>query len=172
MIWTFQMSSLHINFITMLTEDLAPYGAKSSEDAVLMKKLDNCINNFLSIKVFEFLSDNIFQNDLGHDDVFKWKHFPCYWPFVQGIHQSPVNSPHKGQWRGALMFTLICARINGRGWWFETQSCPLWRRRNEILDDASTWIINVFVLMPIVNKLKAFSAQQFSWQIPMTPPLM
>ena len=26
---------------------------------------------------------------------------------------SPVNSPHKGQWRGALMFTLICARING-----------------------------------------------------------
>ena len=25
---------------------------------------------------------------------------------------SPVNSPHKGQWRGALMFSLICARIN------------------------------------------------------------
>ena len=24
----------------------------------------------------------------------------------------PVNSPHKCQWRGALMFTLICARIN------------------------------------------------------------
>ena len=23
------------------------------------------------------------------------------------------NSPHKGQWRGALMFTVICARING-----------------------------------------------------------
>ena len=25
----------------------------------------------------------------------------------------PVNSPHKGQWRGALMFSLICARIHG-----------------------------------------------------------
>ena len=24
----------------------------------------------------------------------------------------PVNSPHKGQWRGALMFPLICAWIN------------------------------------------------------------
>ena len=48
-----------------------------------------------------------------HDDVIKWKHFPRYWPFVQGIHRSPVNSPHKGQWRGALMFTLICARISG-----------------------------------------------------------
>ena len=29
------------------------------------------------------------------------------------IHRSPVNSPHKGQWRGALMFSLICAWING-----------------------------------------------------------
>ena len=48
-----------------------------------------------------------------HDDVIKWKHFPRYWPFVRGIHRPPVNSPHKGQWRGALMFTLICARING-----------------------------------------------------------
>ena len=48
-----------------------------------------------------------------HDDVIKWKHFPCYWPFVRGIHLSPVNSPHKGQWRGALMFALICVWING-----------------------------------------------------------
>ena len=48
-----------------------------------------------------------------HDDVIEWKHFPRYWPFVRGIHRSPVNSPQKGQWRGALMFTLICTRING-----------------------------------------------------------
>ena len=48
-----------------------------------------------------------------HDDVIKWKHFPRYWLFVRGIHRSPVNSPHKGQWRGALMFSLICAWING-----------------------------------------------------------
>ena len=48
-----------------------------------------------------------------HDYVIKWKHFPRYWPFVRGIHRSPVNSPHKGQWRGALIFSLICARING-----------------------------------------------------------
>ena len=48
-----------------------------------------------------------------HDDVIKWKHFPRYWPFVRGIHRSPVNCPHKGQWRGALTFSLICAWING-----------------------------------------------------------
>ena len=47
-----------------------------------------------------------------HDDVIKWKHFPCYWTFVPGIHRSPVNSPHKGQWRGALMFSFICVWIN------------------------------------------------------------
>ena len=28
-----------------------------------------------------------------HDDVNKWKHFPRYWPFVRGIHQSPVKMP-------------------------------------------------------------------------------
>ena len=48
-----------------------------------------------------------------HDDVIKWNHFLRYWPFVRGIHRSPVNSPHKGQWRGALMFSLICLWING-----------------------------------------------------------
>ena len=36
----------------------------------------------------------------------------CYWPFVQGIRRWLVNSPHKGQWRGALMFSLICDWIN------------------------------------------------------------
>ena len=48
-----------------------------------------------------------------HDDVIKWRCFPRYWPFVRGIHQSPVNSPHKGQWHGALIFSLICIWING-----------------------------------------------------------
>ena len=48
-----------------------------------------------------------------HDDVIIWKHFPRHWPFVRGIHRWPVNSPHKGQWRGALMFSLICVRTNG-----------------------------------------------------------
>ena len=45
-----------------------------------------------------------------------WRHhmetFPRYRPFLRGIHRSPVNSPHKGQLRGALIFSLICAWIN------------------------------------------------------------
>ena len=46
-----------------------------------------------------------------HDDVMK--HFPRYWLFAQGIHRSPVNSSHQGQWRGPLMFSLICVWRNG-----------------------------------------------------------
>ena len=66
----------------------------------------------------------------------QWKHFPRYWSFVRGIHRWPVNSPHKGQWRGALMFSLIDA-LNERlskqswGWWFEKPSRSLWRHCNE-----------------------------------------
>ena len=42
---------------------------------------------------------------LQHDDVIKWKHFQRYWSFVRGINRSPVDSPHKGQWRRALTFS-------------------------------------------------------------------
>ena len=74
-----------------------------------------------------------------HDDVIKWKHFPRYWPFVRGIHQSPVNSPQKGQWRGALMFFFDLhpnKRLSKQswGWWFETPPCPLWRHSNASRD--------------------------------------
>ena len=54
----------------------------------------------------------ILHQSMCHDDVIKWKHFPRNWPFVREIHRSPVNFPHKGQWRGALMFSLIYAWIN------------------------------------------------------------
>ena len=49
------------------------------------------------------------SNRWFHDDVIKWKHVPRHWPFVGGIHRSLMNSPPKGQWSGALVFSLICA---------------------------------------------------------------
>ena len=36
-------------------------------------------------------------------------HFPRYWHFVRGIHRSPMDSPHRDQWRRALMSSLISA---------------------------------------------------------------
>ena len=47
----------------------------------------------------------------------QWRHqietFSASLAFVMGIYRSPVNSPHKGQWRGDLMFSLICAWKTG-----------------------------------------------------------
>ena len=49
---------------------------------------------------------------MSHDDVMKCKHVPRYWPFLRGIHRSPVNSPQNGQWRGTLVLSLICPWTN------------------------------------------------------------
>ena len=71
----------------------------------------------LALRFWTSLNNTTCDTNYGlywvHDGVIKWKRLPGYWLFVQGIHRSPMNSPHKGQWRGALMFSLICAWING-----------------------------------------------------------
>ena len=75
--------------------------------------------NFYSanlLSVFQFrtfrIIVSVLKTAMFHDDVIKWKHCPRYGPFVRGIPRSPVISPHKGQWRGALIFSLICVWIN------------------------------------------------------------
>ena len=60
-----------------------------------------------------------------HDGVIKWWHFPRHWTFVRVIYRSPVIFPHRGQWHGALMFSLICAWING---WVDNQEAGDLRR--------------------------------------------
>ena len=72
-----------------------------------------CVHAFLNRETEAVKGRFSFELIQTHDGVIKRKHFPLYWPFVQGIHRSPVNSPHKGQRRGALMLSLICAWING-----------------------------------------------------------
>ena len=66
----------------------------------------------LNVSVTSYSTLCLLMTIYPHDDVIKWKHFPRNWPFVREIHRSPVNFPHKGQWRGALMFSLIYAWIN------------------------------------------------------------
>ena len=60
---------------------------------------------FVLVNVIEF----VWFVSLDHDGVIKWKQFPRLWSFVRGIHQWPVENPHKGQWREGVMFFLICA---------------------------------------------------------------
>ena len=90
------------------------------------------------------------------DDVIKWKHFPRYWPFVRGIHRSLVNSLHRGQWRGALMFSLICD-LNKRlskqwwGWWSPSPSRSLLRHCNVLLDARSRLWLRPYSMYDALN---------------------
>ena len=58
---------------------------------------------YISILVYKYCVSECFYND-----VTKWKHFPRYWPFVRGIHRSPVDSLHKGQRHRVVIFSLLC----------------------------------------------------------------
>ena len=69
-------------------------------------------------------------------------HFPRYWPFLQGIHRSPVNFTHKGQWRGALMFSLICAWINN--WVVNREADDLRRHRGHYDVNVMIFVILMF----------------------------
>ena len=81
-----------------------------------------------------------------HDDVITWKHFPRHWPFVQGIHRSSVNFPHKGQWRGALMSSLIYAWING---WVNNREAGNFRRHRARYD-VTVMIMIITMIMELL----------------------
>ena len=93
--------------------------------------------------------------------VIKWKHFPRYWPFVRGIHRSTVNSPHKGQWRGALMFSLICAWING---WVNNHETGDLRRHRPHYDVTIMYTSNTPRIRHRVCSLLCFGFVEFRFQ--------
>ena len=84
-----------------------------------------------------------------------WRHqmetFPRYWPFVWGIHRTPVNYPHKGQWRGALMLSLICAWIND---WVNNREAGDWRRHRAHYG-VTVMVGLCLALSPAFNTLRA-----------------
>ena len=87
------------------------------------------------IKKSTHLHEEMFMyHSSEHDDVIKWKHFLRYWPFVRGIHRSPVNSQHRSVRRSFdVFFDLPLIKPLSKqwlGWWFETLPRPLWRHCN------------------------------------------
>ena len=62
-----------------------------------------------------------------HDDDIKWNHFPRYWSFERWIYRPLVNSPHKGQWRGALTFFLSVSEQTNC--WVTRQIWGIWKLR-------------------------------------------
>ena len=88
----------------------------------------------------------VVKGPVFHDDVIKSKYFPRYWPFVRGIRRSSVNSLHKGQWRGALMFSLFCARTNA--WVTNRDAGDL---RGHLAHFGVTVRLRILVLMVMVD---------------------
>ena len=85
---------------------------------------------------------------LNHDNVIKWKHLPRYWPFVRGVHRSWVNSPHKGQRRRALMFSLIWAWING---WINNREAGDLRRHRAHYDATVIHFRTIWSLLALYH---------------------
>ena len=66
---------------------------------------------------------NILPDSMWFQEIWVWEWFSMWRHQMEtfsalqaicgGIPRSPANSPHKGQWHGALMFSLICTWING-----------------------------------------------------------
>ena len=82
----------------------------------------------------------------------------------------PVNSTHKGQWRGPLMFFYL--RPNKRlikqpwGWWFETPSWSLWHQCNDRGDDHPEPIIGdiiCHVTRPNISITDLWSGKRMNW---------
>ena len=115
---------------------------------VVKAKISICLDTtFLLIAVIEH---KLTMDATCLTDLFKIKKYiyreregsAAWWrhqTFSALLALCPGNSPVTGefpsqrQWRGALMFSLICAWINAWvGWWFAMPSCPLWRHCNGI----------------------------------------
>ena len=86
-----------------------------------------------------------FFNRQSHPILAWWRHqmeaFSALLAICARIHRSPVNSPHKGQWRGALMFPLICVWING---WVKNRQAGDLRRYRAHYDVTVMWIFSIF----------------------------
>ena len=75
----------------------------------------------------------MFIPEMQHDDVIKWKTFSMLLALCEGNHWSPVDSPHEGQWCGALMFSLIRTRT--------TRTPALWGQPQPPHDYPHYWVM-------------------------------
>ena len=95
---------------------------------------------WLCCKLDALLYHNLFGGNKPTDWQFAytitwWRHqiqtFSALLALCEGIHRSPVDSRHKGLWRGALMLSLICDWING---WANNRDAGDFRRHGAHYD--------------------------------------
>ena len=82
-----------------------------------------------------------------------WRHQMETFSALLAIYaRSPVNSPHKDQWRGVLIFSLICVWING---WVNNREADDLRRHRAHYD---------VIVMDIANLLFKQNCKPVSWK--------
>ena len=72
---------------------------------------------------------------------------------ARGIHRSPINFPHKDQWRRATIFSLIWTWVNG---WVNTREAGDLRRHRAHYDVIVMGIWNANIYNSI-NMIPTFS---------------
>ena len=74
----------------------------------------------------------------------------------------PVNSPHKGRWRGALMLSLICAWTNG---WVNNGDTGDLRRHRAHYDVSVGWSATLLILSSRSDRslMKVYSDQSYGY---------
>ena len=113
----------------------------------------------------ELLLSELIMTSFTHTYVFNsWRrhqmeHFLWYWPVVRGIHWSPVNSCHKGQWRFDVFLNLCLNRWLSKQsirQWFKMPSHSLWHHCNVVSLSLQELIIRMkdlyTIYIPISNK--------------------
>ena len=92
-----------------------------------------------------------------------WRHqmktFSALLALCAGNSPVPVNSPHKGQWRGALMFTLICARIND---WVNNREAGDLRRHLDHYD-VSVMLLSLMLSLVVFVVINVMTTRRFQY---------
>ena len=123
--------------------------------------LESLIVTFHNTTTLDLRGGTIIQYIVTHDDVTKWEHFLRYWAFVRGIHRSPVESPNKGQWRGALIFSLVCVWTNS--WANNRGACDFRRHRAHYDVTVMLRRIQCILVTPIYIQLANHTHDKNSW---------
>ena len=133
--WVHEQLVHYLEFHSLITPYQSAYLKKHSTVTCLHHVVDDMYESiddglvcgvcFLDIeKCFDTINHDILLQKLKHygiggnafDCFTWWRHqmetFSALLALCAGNSPVPVNSPHKGQWRGALMFSLIYACIS------------------------------------------------------------
>ena len=114
-------------------------------------------------------TEHVFMGELYHRWLRPrtwWRHqietFSALLALCAGYSPVPLNSPPKDQWRGALMFSLICAWIND---WVNKRKAGDLRRHydvNVMRRQFITWInANVLPIGQIVTEIRTKTSMRW-----------